>query len=49
MKIGSYFINTSKGQIVNYHDLLKFLNKNIKGAALMFIKMRVQMIRKSKN
>ena len=34
MKIGSYFINTSKGQIVNYHDLLKFLNKNIKGAAI---------------
>lgn len=34
MKNGSYFINTSKGLIVNYHDLLKFLNKNIKGAAI---------------
>lgn len=34
MKVGSYFINTSKGQLVNYHDLLKFLKKNIKGAAL---------------
>ncbi len=34
MKVGSYFINTSKGMIVNYHDLLKFLNKNIKGAAI---------------
>ena len=34
MKVGSYFINTSKGQIVNYYDLLKFLKKNIKGAAI---------------
>lgn len=34
MKNGSYFINTSKGQIVNYNHLLKFLGKNIKGAAI---------------
>lgn len=34
MKVGSYFINTSKGQIVNYYDLLKFLKKNVKGAAI---------------
>ena len=34
MKNGSYFINTSKGDIVNYEDLLKYLKKNIKGAAI---------------
>ena len=34
MKNGSYFINTSKGDIVNYDDLLKYLKKNIKGAAI---------------
>ncbi len=34
MKNGSYFINTSKGDIVNYNDLLKHLKKNIKGAAI---------------
>lgn len=34
MKNGSYFINTSKGDIVNYNDLLIYLKKNIKGAAI---------------
>ncbi len=34
MKKKSYFINTSKGQIVNYNDLLKYLGKNIKAAAI---------------
>ena len=34
MKLGSYFINTSKGKIVDYNHLLKFLGKNISGAAL---------------
>ena len=34
MKTGSYFINTSKGDIVNYNDLLIYLKKNIKGAAI---------------
>jgi phosphoglycerate dehydrogenase-like enzyme len=34
MKHGSYFINTSKGRIVNYYHLLKYLGKNIKAAAL---------------
>lgn len=34
MKKNSYFINTSKGEIVNYNDLLKYLGKNIKGAAI---------------
>lgn len=34
MKNGSYFINTSKGDIVNYNDLLIHLNKNINGAAI---------------
>ena len=34
MKTGSYFINTSKGDIVNYNDLLIYLKKNINGAAI---------------
>ena len=34
MKSDSYFINTSKGDIVNYNDLLIYLKKNIKGAAI---------------
>ncbi|MDC1093249.1 NAD(P)-dependent oxidoreductase, partial [Pelagibacteraceae bacterium] len=34
MKHGSYFINTSKGRVVNYSHLLKYLGKNIKAAAL---------------
>lgn len=34
MKKNSYFINTSKGEIVNYLDLLKFLGKNINAAAI---------------
>ena len=34
MKTGSYFINTSKGDIVNYNDLLIYLKKNIKGTAI---------------
>ncbi len=34
MKNGSYFINTSKGDIVNYNDLLKYLKFNIRGAAI---------------
>ena len=29
MKKNSYFINTSKGEIVNYYDLIKFIGKNI--------------------
>ena len=34
MKKNSYFINTAKGEIVNYNHLLKYLGKNIKGAAI---------------
>ncbi len=34
MKKNSYFINTAKGEIVNYKHLLKYLGKNIKGAAV---------------
>ena len=34
MKTNSYFINTSKGAIVNYNHLIKYLGKNIKGAAI---------------
>tara|TARA_Y100000591_G_C21841697_1_gene706027 strand:+ start:1159 stop:2064 length:906 start_codon:yes stop_codon:yes gene_type:complete len=34
MKKNSYFINTSKGEIVNYNDLIMYLNKNIRGAAI---------------
>ncbi len=34
MKKNSYFINTSKGDIVNYNDLIKYLNRNISGAAV---------------
>ena len=34
MKKNSYFINTAKGEIVNYNHLLKYLGKNIKGAAV---------------
>ena len=41
MKNDSYFINTSKGDIVNYNDLLKYLKKNIKGAAIDVYKKEV--------
>ena len=34
MKNNSYFINTSKGEIVNYNDLIKHLKKNINSAAI---------------
>ncbi len=34
MKNKSYFINTSKGDIVNYNDLIKHLKKNINSAAI---------------
>ena len=34
MKKNSYFINTSKGEIVNYNHLIKYLGKNIRGAGL---------------
>ena len=34
MKNNSYFINTSKGEIVNYDDLIKHLKKNINSAAI---------------
>ena len=34
MKTNSYFINTSKGAIVNYNHLIKYLGKNIRGAAI---------------
>ena len=34
MKKNSYFINTAKGEIVNYKHLIKYLGKNIKGAAV---------------
>tara|TARA_Y100000816_G_scaffold292630_1_gene289322 strand:- start:3366 stop:4271 length:906 start_codon:yes stop_codon:yes gene_type:complete len=34
MKKGSYFINTSKGDIVNYNHLIKHLQLNIRGAAI---------------
>ena len=40
MKKNSYFINTSKGAIVNYSHLLKYLGKNIKGAALDVYKIK---------
>ena len=30
-KKNSYFINTAKGEIVNYKHLIKYLEKNIKG------------------
>ena len=40
MKKNSYFINTSKGAIVNYSHLLKYLGKNIKGAALDVYKVK---------
>ena len=40
MKKSSYFINTSKGAIVNYSHLLKYLGKNIKGAALDVYKVK---------
>ena len=34
MKKNSYFINTSKGEIVNYNHLIKYLGKNISGAGI---------------
>ena len=34
MRKNSFFINTSKGHIVNYNDLLNYLGKNIKSAAI---------------
>ena len=46
MKKSSYFINTSKGAIVNYSHLLKYLGKNIKGAALDVYKIRTLIIQK---
>ena len=39
MKKNSYFINTAKGEIVNYKHLVKYLGKNIKGAAVDVYKM----------
>ena len=41
MKNRSYFINTSKGNIVNYNHLIKCLGKNIKGAAIDVFKREV--------
>ena len=41
MKNSSYFINTSKGNIVNYNHLIKCLGKNIKGAAIDVFKREV--------
>jgi D-3-phosphoglycerate dehydrogenase len=35
MKKGTYFINTARGPLVNYNDLLKYLkNNHLAGAAL---------------